>query len=188
MNTHRRAQIQVSTLHEILHEIDYYRILQLGPEARQTEIDTAYRRESRRLHPDRFAALQDAALTSQVNEIHRTLNEAYDVLRDPDMRIRYDRGLERGHIRLTDESGSGGEGGGQGIEDAASTPKGEKYWRMALAAWEAGDFQSCIMQIQFALSFEPNNDTFKEWLDKAKSAREESGDEKQNAYKIRLVR
>ena len=44
------------------------------------------------------------------------------------------------------------------------------------------------MQIQFALSFEPNNDTFKEWLDKAKSAREESGDEKQNAYKIRLVR
>jgi curved DNA-binding protein CbpA len=188
MNTRRRAQIQVATLHEILPEIDYYRILQLDRGSRQADIDKAYRRESRRLHPDRFAALQDADLSAQVTEIHRTLNEAYEVLRDPDQRIRYDRGLSRGHVRLTDDTSSGGDGGGQGLEEAASTPKGEKYWRMALAAWEGDDFQSCIMQIQFALSFEPDNEVFQEWLEKAKLAREESGDEEKNAYKIRLVR
>jgi hypothetical protein len=38
------------------------------------------------------------------------------------------------------------------------------------------------------LSFEPDNEVFQEWLEKAKLAREESGDEEKNAYKIRLVR
>jgi curved DNA-binding protein CbpA len=188
MNTRARATIQVGALHEILGDLDYYRLLQLEPDARQADIDTAYRRESRRLHPDRFAALSDEKISAQVADIHRLITEAHAVLKDPDARIRYDRGLKQGAVRLTDDAGVAGRDGRGKLEEAARTPKGEKYWRLAITAWESGDFQSCIMQIQFALSFEPDNEVFKEWIGKAKSAREESGVDEKNAYKIRLVR
>ena len=58
---------------------------------------------------------------------------------------------------------------------------------MALQCWNEEDFNGAVMQMNFALSFEPGNDTFKEWLGKAKTALDEKKRGKQgNAYKIRL--
>ena len=62
---------------------DYYRILQVDPEADAEVITAAFRVLARRLHPDRD--------TSGVQE-HRMaeLNRAYSVLRDPQQRRQYD--------------------------------------------------------------------------------------------------
>lgn len=65
-------------------ERDYYTILQVDPRAEPEVIEAAYRRLSRKYHPD-VNGRPDAGLRM------RELNEAYDVLSDPDRRAAYDR-------------------------------------------------------------------------------------------------
>jgi hypothetical protein len=60
---------------------NYYRILQVSPEASQEEIRSSYRRLALRYHPDG---------TDPDPQLMRLLNEAYEVLRDPAKRRQYD--------------------------------------------------------------------------------------------------
>lgn len=62
---------------------DYYAILQVDPRAEPEVIEAAYRRLSRKYHPD-VSGRRDAG------ERMRELNEAYDVLSDPSRRATYD--------------------------------------------------------------------------------------------------
>jgi DnaJ-domain-containing protein 1 len=63
--------------------IDYYRILQVDPLAEPEVITAAYRRLAAKYHPD-ISKAPDATRKMQ------QLNEAYDVLNDPEKRKRYD--------------------------------------------------------------------------------------------------
>ena len=73
-------------------------------------------------------------------------------------------------------------------EHAAKTDKGGKYWKMALQNWHDKEYQGCVMQIQFALNFEPDNETMIEWKEKAEKKAAEATQEKAgNAYKLRIV-
>lgn len=62
---------------------DFYEVLGLSRNADQSEIQRAYRRLARTLHPD---VNKDPAAEERFKE----LSEAYDVLSDPDQRTRYD--------------------------------------------------------------------------------------------------
>lgn len=70
---------------------NYYRILQVQPDAHEAVIRTAYRTlmQKLRLHPDLGGDGATAAL----------INEAYAVLSDPARRAEYDAQLGRGHGR-----------------------------------------------------------------------------------------
>ncbi len=61
---------------------DYYRILQVHPEAEPEVIQAAYRRLARLRHPD--AGQED-------DQAMQDLNEAYEVLSNPGRRADYDR-------------------------------------------------------------------------------------------------
>lgn len=63
--------------------VSYYQILQVRPDASQEEIAAAYRRLARQVHPD-LNPSPDAHRRMQV------INEAYNTLRHPDRRQRYD--------------------------------------------------------------------------------------------------
>ena len=63
---------------------DFYAILQVDPRAEPEVIEAAYRRLSRKYHPD-VSEAGDAARRM------RDLNEAYEVLGDPARRRAYDR-------------------------------------------------------------------------------------------------
>lgn len=62
---------------------DYYHTLGVRSTATPAEIRQAYREKAQKLHPDKESGCKDK---------FAALQEAYDVLRDPDKRARYDLG------------------------------------------------------------------------------------------------
>ena len=63
---------------------DYYQLLQVPPDASAEDVKRAYRQLAREFHPDRNP---DPAARERMAEINR----AYEVLSDPERRVRYDR-------------------------------------------------------------------------------------------------
>jgi curved DNA-binding protein len=63
---------------------DYYDALEVSRDASQDEIRQAYRRLARKYHPD---VNKDSGAEDRFKQV----SEAYEVLRDPDKRARYDR-------------------------------------------------------------------------------------------------
>jgi molecular chaperone DnaJ len=64
---------------------DYYDVLGVAREATETDLKKAYRKLALEFHPDRNNGDRNA------EERFKEITEAYEVLRDPDKRARYDR-------------------------------------------------------------------------------------------------
>ena len=64
---------------------DYYALLGVGKDAGPEDIKKAYRKLALKYHPDRNQGSKEA------EERFKEVTEAYEVLRDPDKRARYDR-------------------------------------------------------------------------------------------------
>lgn len=81
---------------------DYYEVLGVGRDANEAALKSAFRKLAMQCHPDRNP--DDPTAEVRFKEI----NEAYDVLKDPDRRAAYDR---FGHAAFE----QGGMGGGAGF-------------------------------------------------------------------------
>ena len=84
---------------------DYYEVLGASRGASAEELKKAYRQMAKELHPDRNSDNPNAE--AQFKEV----NEAYDVLKDPDRKAAYDR---YGHAAFEGGMGGGGARGGFG--------------------------------------------------------------------------
>ena len=83
---------------------DLYEILGVSKDASESEIKKAFRRRARELHPDVNKA-------ADAEDQFKELNEAYDVLSDPNKREQYDR------FGTIPGAAGGGYGGGSGYVD-----------------------------------------------------------------------
>lgn len=94
----------------------YYSILGVAPDADGQVIRAAYKAKMIKYHPDRYQG--DPA---QAEAISKSLNEAFDVLDDPEQRARYDRsiGVSGGSgytfvVRRSPAAGAGSPAAGEG--------------------------------------------------------------------------
>ncbi len=86
---------------------DYYEVLEIGREATDTDIKKAYRKLAKQYHPD--VNPEDKSAEAKFKEV----NEAYEVLSDPQKKARYD---QYGHAGV-DPNSFGGAGAGFGDFD-----------------------------------------------------------------------
>ncbi|KAK3346230.1 hypothetical protein B0T25DRAFT_272813 [Lasiosphaeria hispida] len=93
---------------------DYYKVLGVAHDADERQIKAAYRKLSKIHHPDKAAK---QGLTKEAAEKKMSsINEAYEVLSDPELRARFDRGDDpNSHEQQGGFGGQpfGGGGGGQ---------------------------------------------------------------------------
>lgn len=74
----------------------HYEVLGVGAEGSTIAIMEAYHEMLDLHHPDRCAALGLTHMVSQAKKILKRINEAYDTLSDPQLRVDYDEKLKRG--------------------------------------------------------------------------------------------
>ncbi|MBR1669021.1 MAG: DnaJ domain-containing protein, partial [Bacteroidaceae bacterium] len=86
--------------------IDYYKVMGIPKDTPQKDIRAAYRKRSKQFHPDLHPDDPKAKAKFQM------LNEAYEVLNDPEKRAKYDQYGE--NWKQADQFGGFGAGGGGG--------------------------------------------------------------------------
>ena len=85
--------------------VDYYKILGVDKNIPQKDVRAAYRKRAKQFHPDLHPNDPKAKAKFQA------LNEAYDVISDPDKRAKYDQYGEQWKNAQAYEQAGGGFGG-----------------------------------------------------------------------------
>jgi curved DNA-binding protein CbpA len=154
------------TVEPTLDSKSYYDLLNLEPKASVQLIRRAFYDVAAKLHPDRYAGLQDRDVRQKLETIYTRIAEGYRVLSDPMKRKIYDDLLSKGQKRLirTDRE----RRGPTNPEDAIKHPEAKKFFRMAILDMEGRKFKSAVMNLQFAGGYDPTNEVIREKLKEAR--------------------
>ena len=162
---------------ESLETMSYYDILRVGSDAPPAAIQKAFHDLSLRCHPDRFVG-EPVEVGVAATTVFKRLVEAYNVLRRPHLRARYDEELGKALGRA-----GGAPSGGPGArfdEHAvvekpafvqrplyviARTPKAKQFAAKADAFLSNGQLEEARIQIISAYQHDPGNQELKERLD-----------------------
>jgi DnaJ-class molecular chaperone len=161
--------IEAHALAQVIDELDYFQILKVTQTASPSDIKSAYYRESRAYHPDRFFQLKNLELKEAIGRIYKRINEAYVCLRDDVRRGKYAAdvsGPDRPKkLRFVEESEQ--ELKKDKEQEIGATPQGRKFFLAGLTDMAAQRFASAERNFKMALTYEPANANYKAKRDEA---------------------
>jgi DnaJ-class molecular chaperone len=162
-------EIEAQALAQILDELDYFQILKISQTASPAEIKEAYYRESRAYHPDRIFHSSNTSMKEAVGKIYKRINEAYVCLRDDSKRTKYladvtgpERQKKLRFVEATEQ-----ELKKEKEQELGQTPQGRKFFVEGLRDMAGQRFSAAERNFKMALTYEPNNATFKAKRDEA---------------------
>ena len=162
-------EIEAAALAQVLDELDYFQVLKVGQGASPNEIKSAYYRESRAYHPDRFYQLANLELKESIGRIYKRINEAYVCLRDDVKRTKYladingpDRPKKLRFVEASEQELKKDK-----EQEIGSTPQGRKFYMAGLQDMAAQRFAAAERNFKMALTYEPNNPNYKAKRDEA---------------------
>lgn len=88
---------------ESLETLNYYEILRVPEDASASEIQQAFHAISLRCHPDRFVD-NGREVAHAASSVFKRAAEAYNILRKPAFRKRYDAELRKGQLKLDEHA------------------------------------------------------------------------------------
>jgi len=150
---------------ESLETMSYYEILRVAEDAQAAEIQKAFHELSLRCHPDRFVD-EGPEVAEAAASVFKRAAEAYNALRKPDLRRRYDAELHKGRVKLDE----------QRLPEPAKRPEqrtlfmiartlpGRKFAAQADELIARGRLQEARIQLINATQAEPHNEELNERL------------------------
>ncbi|GAH46736.1 unnamed protein product [marine sediment metagenome] len=161
---------------ESLETMNYYDILRVAYDASPVEIQKAFHALSLRCHPDRFVD-EPVEVGQAASAVFKRLVEAYNVLRRPALRARYDEELRK----AASAGGAGAATAGVKFDEhavaqkktfeqrtlfmIARNPKAKQFAAKADRFLSNGQLEEARIQIISAYQHDPGNDELKERLD-----------------------
>jgi len=150
---------------ESLETLSYYEILRVPDDAPTAEIQTAFHDLSLRCHPDRFVE-EGPEVAAAAASVFKRVAEAYNILRKPAFRKRYDASLGKGQLTLDTRAIEQKKTHEQRtLFMIARTQRGKQYGAKADEALARGKLDEARIHLIAANQHDPNNAELKERLD-----------------------
>jgi curved DNA-binding protein CbpA len=197
-----RKKIEVEALHAVVDNLDYYSLFKLKPGAPIPEVEKAFAAQSKVFHPDRFFGVRDPQFLKKVTHIYKKVSEAYQVLKDPELKKMYDEKMGFRARKGETQSNTGRhrpvreniskedlekEKAALEADEVVGDKRARKYWDLAQIAEFNEDWNGVVMNLQFAMSYEKDNPILDGKLANAKNKMAEKKKKNQNPYKIKIV-
>lgn len=150
---------------ESLETMSYYDILRVAPDASQAEIQKAFHDLSLRCHPDRFVD-EDPEVGQAASVVFKRLVEAYNCLRRPNLRARYDAELQKGAIKIDEHAVQEKPKYEQRtLYMIARDPRAKQHAAKADQLLSMGKLEEARIQLISACQQDPGNQELKERLE-----------------------
>jgi curved DNA-binding protein CbpA len=150
---------------ESLESMTYYEILRVAEDASVDEIQQAFHDLSLRCHPDRFVD-DGPDVARAAAKVFKRAAEAYNVLRKPAFRKRYDADLRKGKVSFDEQAVEVKKKHEQRtLFMIARTPAAKKHAAQADELLARGKLEEARIQLITANQCDPGNDELHERLD-----------------------
>lgn len=143
----------------------YYDALRVPPNAPPEVIQNAFHELSLRCHPDRFVE-EEEEVAEAAARVFKKLVEAYNVLRRPNLRTRYDAELRKGAVKMDVHAAEEKKTYEQRtLFMIARDPRAKRFAAKADAALSAGRLEEARIALISACHEDQGNAELKERLD-----------------------
>jgi curved DNA-binding protein CbpA len=150
---------------ESLSSMSYYEILRVPENASAAEIQEAFHSLSLRCHPDRFVD-EGPEVGRAAAAVFKRAAEAYNILRKPALRKRYDAELHKGKLTMDERAVEQKPKHEQRtLFMIARSPRAKQHAAKADELLSKGKLDEARIQLISATQNDPGNDELKERLD-----------------------